>query len=68
MLVTRDSFAREELHRELVCTNSSCDWCRGHRRTAKLWRYSVEPDSIGSRVSTLNGLFCSASCFRSYHF
>jgi hypothetical protein len=67
MPVTRDPFARTELHRTLVATTQACAWCGGRRRTAKLWRYRTEADGLRTRGYVLEGLFCSAFCFRSYH-
>jgi hypothetical protein len=67
MLVSRDPFAREEIHRSLVRTNGVCDWCGQRRKTEKLWQYQIGPDSINGRSNVLKGLFCSASCFRNFH-
>lgn len=67
--VSRDPFARTELHRELSynvstarASGATCDWCG---QTKTLYRYQTESD--GGRVSRHPGRFCSASCFRSYH-
>lgn len=67
MLVTRDPFARQELHRVSVTTHQSCDWCGGRRANGKLWEYEIQPDGLSFRHQPIKGRFCSASCFRSYH-
>jgi MYM-type Zinc finger with FCS sequence motif len=66
--ISRDSFARTELHRSRI-TNAdvsyailTCDWCG---QAKALYRYQTESD--GGRVSTHPGRFCSTSCFKSYH-
>lgn len=74
--VSRDSFAREELHKRIVKsphydsllpTNSkfSCRWCGNTRKGGTLYQYFVESDS--GRKSDIDGHFCSASCIRSFH-
>jgi hypothetical protein len=66
--VSRDVFARTELHRELVEAAGTCWWCggtRGEGRVRKLYKYRTEHD--GGRRSEHDGLFCSRSCFDSYH-
>ena len=67
MLVSRDPFARQELHRATVTPyhKSGCDWCGQTRKGGKLFRYSYESD--GGRKFATKGEFCSVSCFRSYH-
>ena len=64
-IISRDPFAREELHRETVYTNESCSWCGQRRKSLKLFQYRVETD--GGRVSIVKGLFCSIGCKRAYH-
>lgn len=80
-LVSRDPFAREELHRETVHVpdTKTCSWCSGIRwngkrtvpgHTAKggtrtLFAYRTETD--GGRHIEHNGLFCSKSCHDSFH-
>lgn len=64
-LISRDPFAREELHRETVQTEETCDWCGCRRSSGRLFAYCVESDS-GRRWQT-RGLFCSVSCYRAYH-
>lgn len=76
-LVSRDVFARTELHRELKKTTEACYWCGGRRGlgvgrrlaggkvVSKLYEYHTEGD--GGRKSEHAGLFCCRSCFDSYH-
>jgi hypothetical protein len=66
MLIRRDPFPREELHRKQEATPHSCDWCGSRRSNGKLWAYEVQPDCVVFRAYPLKGLFCSASCFRAY--
>jgi hypothetical protein len=76
MFISRDPFAREELHsRKVILTraapNRTCDWC-GQVKTDKdnelyLYEYRVESDANAKRPGTIKGLFCSASCMRTYH-
>lgn len=64
-LVSRDPFARTELHRETVyAPASTCAWCGSARNSKKLFRYRTESD--GGRVFPHIGLFCSVGCFRSF--
>ena len=69
VLINRNPFAREELHRDFGGPNS-CDWC-GNFRTGKkgqpirLFRYYIETDD--GRVSMHPGEFCSKSCYDSYN-
>jgi hypothetical protein len=72
MLVKRDPFAREELHKESVTNgvdSKSCSWCGGHAKTSsgkkRLWQFRLETDG-GSKYD-IKGLFCSKSCFYTYH-
>lgn len=71
-LVSRDPFAREEIHREvepspkyMVLPPVSCDWCGGTNGKGKVYSYRIETD--GGRTFPLKGRFCSQSCFRIYH-
>ena len=71
-LVSRDPFAREELHskRQYVYSDAStCRFCGDVRRTFRgkrfLMSYFIESDS--GRRSDVRGLFCSVSCMRSHH-
>lgn len=70
--VSRDPFAREEIHRRAVqCAGkgSECQWCGRVRESRKgvrtLYEYRVESD--GGRVSVIEGLFCSIGCMRAFH-
>ena len=67
MQVSRDPFARTELHRSIVYVAKSvtCDWCGNQRRNASLFRYSTESD--GGRKFEHRGLFCSKPCHDAYH-
>lgn len=70
-LISRDPFAREEIHREVVhslCT--TCRFCGGTRhvrrdKCSSLFRYWVETD--GGTKHEISGVFCSIGCMRSYH-
>ena len=68
-LVSRDPFAREELHRERDYGPATCDWCGQQRRTPSgrpyLFAFRIETD--GGRTSALRGRFCSVSCLRTYN-
>jgi hypothetical protein len=65
-LISRDPFARQELHRVLVETTKGCDWCGGKRRSGKkLFQYQTETD--GGRTNPHKGLFCDKDCHDSYH-
>ncbi|WP_024517005.1 hypothetical protein [Bradyrhizobium sp. Tv2a-2] len=70
-LISRDPFARQELHSFRVYVNAigSCKWC-GSTRATKTGRrylngYYIENDA-GRRDDHL-GLFCSKSCHDDYH-
>ena len=66
--ISRDPFAREELHRKTVNPgNNTCDWCGNLNRHDKLFQYYVEPDRINYQKNDIDGLFCSIGCMRSYH-
>jgi hypothetical protein len=73
MLVTRNPFAREELHRERVKVNQSlitCAWCgnvRGDKERPWLYRFWVERDDRWGSKDEIKGLFCSKECLRSYY-
>jgi hypothetical protein len=70
MLVNRDPFAREELHkqREYV-TSRACDWCGGVKKTATgrhyLYVYRTMTDDGTTHIH--NGAFCDKTCHDSYH-
>lgn len=68
--VSRDPFAREELHRQRVypLREETCAWC-GQVKTAAhgkpfLFSYWIETD--GGRHMPIRGLFCSVECMRTY--
>ena len=63
-LVSRDPFAREELHSAKADTSikKTCDWC-GSSKNLKVYR--IETD--GGRKLPIGGYFCSNSCRKSYH-
>ena len=77
--ISRDPFAREELHRRLVPTRCGCAECGRVRRrgramppeggvnpaTDRLFKYDIQTD--GGRTHPIRGLFCSADCMRAYH-
>lgn len=68
-LLSRDPFARTELHRKVRhVLSEGCSWC-GQKRTNKaqpyLYKYVVEHD--GGRREDVPGLFCSVSCMRSFN-
>jgi hypothetical protein len=66
-LISRDPFARSELHRETIdAMGSTCSWCGQVRVGDKLYVYWTESDSRGGR-RTHNGQFCSIGCHNSYH-
>lgn len=67
MLMQRDSFARQELHREEVkAPPGGCVWCGSANKRGNCYRYRTETD--GGRVfyDPPTRLFCSAACRRSY--
>lgn len=69
-LVSRDPFARTEVHRRLEVGHDGCSNCGGYRswkgiKTWNLFRYSTETD--GGRRMDHSGLFCSKSCHDIYH-
>ena len=64
-LMSRDAFARQELHRSHVTvTSASCAWCGNVKRTRAgrnyLFAYHVATD--GGRRHPTPRLFCSESC------
>jgi hypothetical protein len=68
--VSRDPFARTELHKERVTVVSqACGWCGGIRRkkdgTPYLYRYRTETD--GGRKFEHRDLFCCKPCHDDYH-
>lgn len=70
--ISRNPFAREELHRSSVpVTHETCAWCgsqrRGGRDGSKRYLYQYRTESDGGRKFEHSGLFCSKSCHDSYH-
>lgn len=71
--VSRDPFAREEIHRQTVrpfrvngiAAKTGCKWCGNTNAKGNLFQYRVESD--GGRKSEIPGLFCSIGCMRIYH-
>lgn len=59
-LVSRDPFARVELHRATIKTAQVCEWCG--QRGRFLYRFETD----GGRVSPWSLPFCSVACFRTY--
>ncbi len=68
-LITRDSFARAELHRTTFNREESgaatCDWCDSKNQYGGLFQYYIETDS-GSKHE-IDGLFCCIGCMKSYN-
>jgi hypothetical protein len=63
--ISRDPFARTELHRQSVEVSGGCDWCGQQHKSGKLFQYRTESD--GGRENRHTGLFCSKSCHDAYH-
>lgn len=72
-LISRDPFAREELHRETVRPKMleayygtyGCAWCGGTNAAGTLYRYRVETD--GGREHVDDRTFCSVACRRTFY-
>lgn len=68
-LISRDPFAREEIHRERVYDPSrGCSWCgnRNHTRKGRTFVYTYRVETDGGRKDHVSGLFCSESCRKSF--
>ena len=65
--ISRDPFAREELVRQTVASQSGCDWCGQHRKGGKLFQYGTDRDDRPYRPNWHKGLFCSKPCHDDYH-
>jgi hypothetical protein len=67
--VSRDPFARTELHKTTVKASNTyertCRECGGVSGNRRLYAYRTESD--GGRCFEHPGWFCSVSCFRTYH-
>lgn len=61
-LISRDPFARQELHSRVYSNAMECDWCGTYRRVFEYW---TETD--GGRSFEHKGVFCSKDCHDSYH-
>lgn len=71
-LVTRDPFAREELHAKRVHDpETECAYCGQQRLTPKgkhyLYAFWVERDGLSNTISEDSQLFCSRSCRSNYY-
>lgn len=55
-IVSRDPFARTEIHYSLVTTDQECTWCGMPGPNGKLRKYRIETD--GGRTFEISGLFC----------
>lgn len=66
--VSRDPFAREELHRSFV-RNAKCSWCGSARitRTGNTGAYTYRIETDGGRTHDIRGTFCSTDCMHTYH-
>lgn len=65
-LISRDPFAREEIHRFDACTRTEgCSWCGGTSNVGKLYEFVRVTD--GGTKYPIPGKFCSVRCLRSYH-
>lgn len=69
-LVSRDPFAREELHSKRVyVSGETCAFCGQTSETFRGKRFlmSYYMESDGGRKNYIRGRFCSISCMRAYH-
>ena len=77
-LVSRDPFARQELHRSVVhiphynsylplSSQYRCWNCGGTRKNGTIFKYRLENDDNSQRPGDVNGYFCSVGCMRSFH-
>ena len=77
-LMSRDAFAREELHRCRIyypsysfaaargCWNCGQIKMSQRKKLLYLFRYWIEPDSVTPRKFEIKGEFCCQACFREY--
>lgn len=63
MLVRRDPFARQELHRRTYSVKGDCNWCGSNN--IRVYEYWTETD--GGRSFEHKGTFCCDSCHDEYH-
>lgn len=61
-LISRDPFARTELHRETIKEPRVCSWC-GWK--GKMFKYRTESDS--GWASEHPGQFCGKGCHDAYY-
>ena len=76
-LISRDPFAREELHRRTVDVadimgmgfTHSCDYCGNVKQTptGRTYLFSYFTETDGGRTCTDSHLFCSKGCRDAYH-
>jgi len=82
-LISRDPFARQELHRRTVYTTTgeTCKWCGNVRHTksknyldpndtrnnSRRFLYCYTIEDDSGRKSDIRGLYCSVSCMRAYN-
>lgn len=80
--VSRDPFAREELHRQRVYCNSlpptatstgygtvkTCDWCGQvpHTPTGRNYLFAYWIETDGGTKKDIKGMFCSVDCMRTH--
>lgn len=70
MLVSRNPFARHELHRRNVpVVSQACSWCGNVRKTkaGKFYLYQFRCETDDGRTYEGSQLFCSKSCHDVYH-
>ena len=70
--LSRDTFARTLFVRETYDAprlGKTCDWCGAEDGVdvPRLYRYGTARDDRPTSVDWHRGLFCSATCHRSYH-
>ena len=63
-LISRDPFARQELHRATLKTTKTCDWCGSTRKHGILYRYDIHTD--GGTKYEGSRLFCCKGCHDTY--
>jgi hypothetical protein len=63
--VTRDPFAREELHATLQPHGTECHFCGNKEH--RVYRYEVQKDGLMNRTFEDKHCFCSQSCRRCYY-
>jgi len=69
-LISRDPFAREEIHRERIYIgHGMCRWCGrvNNGTNGRRWLFQYRVESDGGRSNNIEGLFCSIGCMRDFH-